>query len=507
MSKTFEQKMEEDVMGEEESPILKEIPMYLSQALAEKLVLYQYPLEHTGLNTENSNVIQCSIKQNPHEIMLDLEKNTNSANYSIAKGEQFAINVDGTDTINKNPEEIMFPKNIMDRQMLIGRSLGEQNFAVGIFHENEIHLTPLKNVTLLRPSFKYIDKGDKRSKRELKDIEGDGSGEDEEELKQITVKFARQESEKTRKAREKSFGYVNQMNSKETWYTSNFYSKRSDRSEIEFGKFYCTKPNDRAKEIKMNTEEIVEGACSIDENESKSSTHGDSLSFLKSLPITEKVKRLLYQARLINFSKFIKYLGNTCDTQEYLKIVQQFAVLVQGCWVVQSDIVYYKEIVPGGISGTLMRAARDYVLYLFTKSRTITRQKILEIVKLPSTVVKEILEEFSMLLPSTREWEFMLPTDHDFIKSYPEVAQRQYIKWEMKHEKLVESFKNCDNYMGGTFPTKHRRKSYRDSSFSSDNESGAENRRNAYRISGPKIRRTKKLSTSTSERNTKGENT
>lgn len=60
----------------------------------------------------------------------------------------------------------------MDRQMLIGRSLGEQNFAVGIFHENEIHLTPLKNVTLLRPSFKYIDKGDKRSKRELKDIEG-----------------------------------------------------------------------------------------------------------------------------------------------------------------------------------------------------------------------------------------------------------------------------------------------------------------------------------------------
>lgn len=45
----------------------------------------------------------------------------------------------------------------------------------------------------------------------------------------------------------------------------------------------------------MNTEEIVEGACSIDENESKSSTHGDSLSFLKSLPITEKVKRLLYQ--------------------------------------------------------------------------------------------------------------------------------------------------------------------------------------------------------------------
>lgn len=84
--------------------------MFLSQTLANKLVLYQYPLEHNGLNPENSNVIQCSIKENPHEVMLELEKNIHSANYTIAKGEQFAINVDGKDTFNKNPEEIMFPK-------------------------------------------------------------------------------------------------------------------------------------------------------------------------------------------------------------------------------------------------------------------------------------------------------------------------------------------------------------------------------------------------------------
>lgn len=78
----------------------------------------------------------------------------------------------------------------------------------------------------------------------------------------------------------------------------------------------------------------------------------------------------------------------------------------------------------------------------------------------------------------------------------------------MKQEKLIDSFKNCENTLIGSSPAKHRRKSYRDSSFSSDNESGAENRRNAYQISGHKIGRSKKLSISISEStNTKGENT
>lgn len=60
----------------------------------------------------------------------------------------------------------------MDRQTFIGRSLGEQNFAIGVLHENELHITPLKNVALLRPSFKYIDKGDKRNKKDSKDMDG-----------------------------------------------------------------------------------------------------------------------------------------------------------------------------------------------------------------------------------------------------------------------------------------------------------------------------------------------
>lgn len=55
-------------------------------------------------------MIQCSIKENPHEIMLELERSTNNANFSLARGEQIAINVDGRDALTRNSDDITFPK-------------------------------------------------------------------------------------------------------------------------------------------------------------------------------------------------------------------------------------------------------------------------------------------------------------------------------------------------------------------------------------------------------------
>lgn len=77
----------------------------------------------------------------------------------------------------------------------------------------------------------------------------------------------------------------------------------------------------------------------------------------------------------------------------------------------------------------------------------------------------------------------------------------------MKHEQLLESVKNAESNVTLSPTVRNRRKSFRDSSISSDNESGAENRRNGYLITGHKMRRIKKNSVSFSDVNMNGENT
>lgn len=48
--------------------------------------------------------------------------------------------------------------------------------------------------------------------------------------------------------------------------------------------------------------------------------------------------------------------------------------------------------------------------------------------QLPPEDVKDFLEH--MAVPrANRGWEFLLPTDYDFVKKHPDVAQRQHMLW------------------------------------------------------------------------------
>lgn len=66
--------------------------------------------------------------------------------------------------------------NLMDKTVLQSfRALPNcSNYAVGIFQDGELHVTPLKGVIQMRPQFNYLDKSDKRVREEAKNM-GEGS--------------------------------------------------------------------------------------------------------------------------------------------------------------------------------------------------------------------------------------------------------------------------------------------------------------------------------------------
>jgi len=59
----------------------------------------------------------------------------------------------------------------------------------------------------------------------------DLSGE-EEGAQQVTVKFAQQETERKRRARERSFGYLSQKSAEEPWFQTEFHNSRSEKAEV-----------------------------------------------------------------------------------------------------------------------------------------------------------------------------------------------------------------------------------------------------------------------------------
>lgn len=67
---------------------------------------------------------------------------------------------------------------------------------------------------------------------------------------------------------------------------------------------------------------------------------------------------------MISFTQLRLILSSEHDTAAVLKYLQQVAVLVQGNWVVNSELIYIKDSVSSqnGIPAELMCRARDYIV-------------------------------------------------------------------------------------------------------------------------------------------------
>lgn len=112
-----------------------------------------------------------------------------------------------------------------------------KKYIVGYYRDKEVHASLVKGIVQMRPNFSHFDKSDKRKKAEQKaDQESEG---EEEEAKQITVKFARIETDRLKKAREKSFNYWSQKSAEEPWCETLWHSMDSPKSELERQKLFA----------------------------------------------------------------------------------------------------------------------------------------------------------------------------------------------------------------------------------------------------------------------------
>ena len=58
------------------------------------------------------------------------------------------------------------------------------------------------------------------------------SGEEEDDVEQITVKFARTETERSKQAREKSFSHLQKKNAEESFIQTKFYASGTRESKV-----------------------------------------------------------------------------------------------------------------------------------------------------------------------------------------------------------------------------------------------------------------------------------
>lgn len=425
-----------------------QIDVFLSKSLSDSLYLLQYPIRPAHLNYDKIEHLAARIKPDQKKVEFELSVNTSSSYYAKSKGEQIALNVDGSPSTGAHGG--FYRSDMMDKQVLCSAPCSGNvgRYGVGLFKEGELHLSPLHAVVQMRPSFNYLDKADEKIKSEVAAREsagGDFSQDEEDEAKPVTMKFARQETEEAKARRLRSFGYLQKRREEEPWINISYHDINSDLAERERSQLQASKDED-ASEFLIKPDEylrlLMPPSSETESEKPAMPSNVLSLIQLRTMPLADQVKTLLTNAKVITFSQLMTLLPQGTDLGAAVRSLQQVAVLVQGCWVVKSEILYPKDACSphSGVSSEHLSKGRDYVMWRFTQSRVVTRKDIASVVKLPAEDVKDILEQMSRIRANCG-WEFLFQYDHEFVTRNSEIVHRQKAFWDSKYQILCKQLK------------------------------------------------------------------
>ncbi|NXN63246.1 RPC5 polymerase, partial [Himantopus himantopus] len=426
------------------------IDVFLARSLLEKLYLFQYPIRPASMTYDDVTHLSAKIKPKQQKVELEMAIDTLNPNYCRSKGEQIALNVDGTCT----DETSTYSSKLMDKQTFCSSQAASNvsRYAAAVYKKGELHLTPLHGILQLRPSFTYLDKADaKHREREAANEGGDSSQDEaEDDVKQITVRFSRPETEQARQRRVQSYEFLQKRQAEEHWVHLHYYGLKDSRSEHERQYLFS-----QGHGLAENTELIKSPSeylmmlmpPSIEEENDKPMAPSNVLSMaqLRTLPLADQIKILMKNVKVMPFANLMSLLGSGTDSTAVLRCIQQVAMLVQGNWVVKSDVLYPKDTSSphSGVPAEVLCRGRDFVMWKFTQDRWVVRKEVAAVTKLCPEDVKDFLEHMSVARIN-KGWEFMLPYDEDFVKKHPDIVQRQHMLWmgiQAKLEKVYNLLK------------------------------------------------------------------
>ncbi|EXX61859.1 uncharacterized protein OCT59_004366 [Rhizophagus irregularis] len=152
--------------------IIQDIPIYLSQQLANQLYIIQYPVRpRTNPYVGNNAPREARFKQHSQKLELDIPLQTNSQWYNRDRGEELVLGLNDKEARTIYDRSWRRDRNdgLLDKQTLQSTIVPPQaNYWMGVIKDGGLHMTPVHTTLQLRPGLKYLDKIDEKLKNASK---------------------------------------------------------------------------------------------------------------------------------------------------------------------------------------------------------------------------------------------------------------------------------------------------------------------------------------------------
>ncbi|XP_050207317.1 uncharacterized protein LOC126656757 isoform X2 [Mercurialis annua] len=389
----------ENAEEEEEDMIVREIDVFFTPSIDPNTQLYvmQYPLRPCWRPYElDERCQEVRVKPQSKEVELDLSID-DSANWDPAQAAKFNIK-----------------KQTLSTSFMPPRLTG---YAVGVLIGNKLHLNPIHAVVQLRPSMEHVSSSDSKRKGNIT-LDTEAKFEDGKPIDSSKKQIKRMESTS------------NQIsNADECWISLKYHGSKSDFSSGYLQKMRAQESS--SMEFTMSPYDYMSSLCPVASNE-KTKSKGFSRRFLLSLPLEERVKKLLLEGPPVQRFSVLKHFAPNDTVEDLLEALQEHGLLVQGLWAPKTSLLISDS--------NSKQASRDFVLCFFSKNLFI---KSSQLNLLPKSVKEDsvnFVKLFAVERPSFKDWKFKEQPDTTFIKTYPDIVRKHEAAWENAEKHLSMLF-------------------------------------------------------------------
>ncbi|KAG6611110.1 DNA-directed RNA polymerase III subunit RPC5-like protein [Phytophthora cinnamomi] len=393
----------------DDDPVVREIPVHLADELRNSLYMVQFPLRPT-YRPMPEPPRRARIKPTNQLLQLDFPVDQRSEHF------------------DQDAEEYLKQKHLRLQSSGVPAL---SNYAVGVFRQGQLHLTPLSAVMQMRPSLAHIDDA---VNEEEEDMEVEEKVEPPPaEMKEVQFQFKKKQSERAISAIQNSYAYKKQQIDAENWIELQVQDKSSAGADDEFENLFSEKeeevvstmtPDEYIKAMQYRamasagkpTAPTNPAQTNEEEEEQKDETMEPVKGHLLD-GVDQKysdVLRLLATDQIMHFNTLAKLLPSRSEN-ELLDALKHVAVHVRGRLLPNSALVCRGE--------ATMRARNDIIKALTKTPSGVSRMELVEKFSLDADVAKTILSEFAVLESTTRTWSFRIGADDTFTKRFPAVAK------------------------------------------------------------------------------------
>uniref|UniRef100_A0A1I7UJP5 Transcriptional protein SWT1 n=1 Tax=Caenorhabditis tropicalis TaxID=1561998 RepID=A0A1I7UJP5_9PELO len=335
-----------------------------------------------------------------------------------------------------------------------------------VFKNGEFFIHPIAGAFEMHRSIRALNSKKRTGKSRNSDDESTEDDEDKDTTAQnvasssaVRVKFSRPETERQKKRREASALHREKKIASDLWIPMKVHLKENIPVTQKMGLISyngANIDNSLNEPEQLHIRDLVNKAiiCGIKEELviESGKEHMLSKQRIDELSAPElRLKAYIVKSHVMKTSEMRRLIDERLmSTEEMISQLKQCARLVNGVWVLDSNLLF--QNLPPAHSNTagktdlyraeLWRNARDLALCLIDGGHRVTRLTLITCFKLSSKDAEEILSTFGVRCETSRSWKLRIEKDDMFIKD-PQmqkhiIAEKE--RWIQAFSELEKSF-------------------------------------------------------------------